>query len=114
MNSAGKKPLDIELPVKAQLEQTCKLEKENPEADLLSDTSNNSVPIRGWASASCQLKAIVEGKGRKEIGYAKQVWCDKSLVHFCMAVPFRPKSFMIEEMEWRLIIYFFILIRFCD
>ena len=26
---------------------SCKLEKENPEADLLSDISNNSVPIRG-------------------------------------------------------------------
>lgn len=70
----------------------------------------------GVSYSSCQLKAmLVEAKGRKAAGNARQGWHDVcSFVHFCVALPLRPESCMIEEVECRLIIHVFILVKFCD
>lgn len=114
MKSAGKKPSDIELSVTCRLKWRSRLEKEKPEVTTLKETSNNATPM-----TSCQSKADVGwGQGdlreRKDAGYAREGWYDIGFFIFVWLVPFRSKSFMIEEVECRLIIHVFTLIMFCD
>lgn len=64
------KPLDIELSVKAQLD--LQVRERKSKRRNMSDISNNSVPIKGWASTSCPLKLELKAGQGKKLGMPEE------------------------------------------